>query len=179
MERRRRFYMDFGFMRALTSGYSCRNKSKDCVVVSYDSYTSYLLIVDEASWYIWVFLTHSKSPPLDIFFEFLCQHGHEDGGCIQMDQGGELAHSAAFQDMILQDFHYSIEPMGADSPSQNGAAEIYNDKFAVRTRTLLYGSGLPATFLVIGTPSFRLSPQPSCAPGHWRYPIQALPWAQT
>jgi hypothetical protein len=48
--------------------------------------------------------------------------------------------------MLLCTFHYTIEPTGADSPSQNGATEIYNDKFAVRTRTLLYGSGLPATF---------------------------------
>jgi hypothetical protein len=36
--------------------------------------------------------------------------------------------------------------MGADSPSQNGAVEIYNAKLAVRTRTLLFGSGLPAKF---------------------------------
>ncbi len=48
--------------------------------------------------------------------------------------------------MLLRDFHYTLEPTGADSPSQNGAVEIYNDKFAVQTRTLLYGSGLPAKF---------------------------------
>jgi hypothetical protein len=34
----------------------------------------------------------------------------------------------------------------ADSPSQNGGAEIYNGTLAVKVRTLLYGSGLPATF---------------------------------
>ena len=39
-----------------------------------------------------------------------------------------------------------MEPTGADSPSQNGAVEIYNDKLAVRTRTLLYGAGLPAKY---------------------------------
>ena len=48
--------------------------------------------------------------------------------------------------MLLRTFHYTIEPPGEDSPSQNGAAKIYNNKFAVRTRTLLYGSGLPTTF---------------------------------
>jgi hypothetical protein len=31
-------------------------------------------------------------------------------------------------------------------PSQNGAAEIYNNKFAIKTRTLLYGSNLPAKY---------------------------------
>jgi len=48
--------------------------------------------------------------------------------------------------MLLRDHHYTLETTGADSPSQNGAVEIYNDKFAVHTRTLLNGSGLPAKF---------------------------------
>ena len=138
--------MDFGFMRASTSDYSRRDRAKDRVVFSYDGFSSYLLIVDEASRYVWVFLTASKSPPIDIVEEFLTQHGHEDGGCIRTDQGGELARSLAFQDMLLRDFHYTLEPTGADSPSQNGAVEIYNDKFTIRTRTLLYGSSLPAKF---------------------------------
>ncbi len=133
-------------MRASASDYSRRDKAKDRVVFSYDGYYSYLLIVDKASRYIWVFLTASKSPPLNIVKEFLTQHGHEDGGCVRTDQGGKLARSSAFQDMLLQDFHYTLEPTGADSPSQNGAVEIYNNKFGVRTRTLLYGSGLPAKF---------------------------------
>jgi hypothetical protein len=145
-ERQRHFYMDFGFMRASTLDYSCRDKAKDWVVFSYDGFSSYLLIVDKASCYVWVFLTDSKSPPIDIVKEFLNQHGYKDGGCVWTDQGGELAWSSAFQDIFLRDFHYTLEPTGTDSPSQNGAAEIYNDKFAVRTRTLLYGSSLPAKF---------------------------------
>jgi hypothetical protein len=48
--------------------------------------------------------------------------------------------------MLLWDFHYTLEPTGVDSPSQIGAVEVYNDKFAIRTRTLLYGSGLPSKF---------------------------------
>jgi hypothetical protein len=55
--RKRCFYMDFGFMRASAANYSRQDKSKDHVVFSYDGYSSYLLIVDEASRYIWVFLT--------------------------------------------------------------------------------------------------------------------------
>ncbi len=39
-----------------------------------------------------------------------------------------------------------VEPTGADSPSQNGGAEIYNNNLAVKVQTLLYGSGLPAKF---------------------------------
>ncbi len=47
---------------------------------------------------------------------------------------------------MLQDFGYVVEPTGADSPSQNGGTEIYNNTLAVKVRTLLYGSGLPAEF---------------------------------
>ncbi len=39
-----------------------------------------------------------------------------------------------------------MEPTGADSPSQNGAVKVYNDKLAIRTRTLSYGAGLLAKF---------------------------------
>ncbi len=67
----RRFYMDFGFMHASTSDYSQPNKLHDRVVASWDGYSSYLLVVDEASRYIWVFLTTSKEPPLAIIDTFL------------------------------------------------------------------------------------------------------------
>ncbi len=39
-----------------------------------------------------------------------------------------------------------VEPTGANSPSQNGGVEIYNNTLAVKVCTLLYGSGLPAKF---------------------------------
>ena len=45
----RRFYMDFGFMWALSSDYTKPNKTLDRVVDSWDGYSLYLLIVDEAS----------------------------------------------------------------------------------------------------------------------------------
>jgi hypothetical protein len=118
-------------MRSSTSDYARPNKGTDRVVSSYNGYTSYLLIIDEASRYAWVFLTTSKDPPIDIICAFLLLHGHPDGGCIRTDQGGELASSIVFCDLLLQDFRYTLEPTGADSPSQNGAIEIHNDKFFV------------------------------------------------
>jgi hypothetical protein len=57
---------------------------------------AYLLIVDEALRYVWIFLTNSKSPPLDIIEEFLTLHGHAEGGCIRTNQGGKLAGSSKF-----------------------------------------------------------------------------------
>ncbi len=133
-------------MRASASDYSWPNKSKDRVVQSFDGYSSYLLIVDEASRFVWIFLTASKEPPLAIIRVFLTQHGHSDGGLVRTDQDGKLARCSALQDMLLWDFHYTFKPTGADSPSQNGAVEIYNNKFVVQTQTLLYSSGLPAKY---------------------------------
>jgi hypothetical protein len=46
---RRRFYMDFGFMRASSLDYKRPNKGTDRVIASWDGYSSYLLVVDEAS----------------------------------------------------------------------------------------------------------------------------------
>ena len=146
IECKRRFYMDFGFMRASTSNFSRPNKKDDRVVLSYDGFSSYLLIVDEASRFVWVFLTNTKEPPLDILDTFLSRFGHERGGSIRTDQGGELARSFALSDLVLRSHKYVLEPTGADSPSQNGSVEVYNNKLAVRARTLLYGSGLPAKY---------------------------------
>lgn len=132
-------------MRASTSDFSRPNTATDRVISSWDGYSAYLLVVDEAS-RIWVFLTKSKEPPIDIVDTFLDRFGLEKGGSIRSDQGGELARSHGFSDMLLRKHRYVIEPTGADSPSQNGAVEIYNAKLAVRTRTLLFGSGLPGKY---------------------------------
>jgi hypothetical protein len=67
-------------------------------------------------------------------------------GLVWTDQGGELARCGNFWTMMLEEFNYVVEPSGADSPSQNGGAEIYNNTLAVKVRTLLYESGLPAKF---------------------------------
>jgi hypothetical protein len=141
-----RFYMDFGFMRAATSDFSRPNKKTNRVVNSYDGFSLYLLIVDEATQYIWVFLTKLKAPPLDILVSFFARFGHEHGGSVRTDQGGELARLFALSDLLLRKHRYVLEPTGADSPSQNGVVEIYNDKLAVCTRTLLYGAGLPTKY---------------------------------
>ncbi len=120
-------------MRASTSDYAQPNKFTDKVVSSYDGYTLYLLVIDEASRMAWVFLTKSKDPPIDIVRAFLTLHGHSDGGCVRTDQGGELASTGAFWDFLMREFSYSLELTGADSPAQNEAVEIYNDKLGIRT----------------------------------------------
>ena len=116
------------------------------MVLSYNGFSLYLLIVDEASRFVWVFLTSTKEPRSDIVDAFLSRFGHAHGGSIRTDQGDELARSLALSDLVLRTHNYVLEPTGADSPSQNGSVEIYNDKLAIRARTLLYGSGLLAKY---------------------------------
>ncbi len=108
--------------------------------------TSLLLMKRHVLHVAWVFMTSTKEPPLDIVDTFLSRFGHDLGGSIRMDQGGELARSLALLDLVLRKHNYVLEPTGADSPSQNGSVEIYNDKLAIRARTLLYGSGLPEKY---------------------------------
>jgi hypothetical protein len=138
--------MDFGFMRASTSNFLKPNKKDDRVVLSYDGFLSYLLIINEASRFVWVFLMSTKELPLDIVDAFLSRFGHAHGRSIRTDQGGELARSLALSDLVLRTHTYVLEPTGANSPSQNGSVKIYNNKLTVHARTLLYGSGLPAKY---------------------------------
>jgi hypothetical protein len=146
--KQQRFYMDFGFLRASNIDYSRPDHSKDQVIESFDGYNSYLLIVDEHTKFIWVFLFTSKEPPLEMVHLHLDIFGSSFGGSIRCDQGGELARSHDFITQMVKR-HYTVEPTGADDPAQNKAAEKWNDILAVTVRVLLYGSGLPATFWLV------------------------------
>ncbi len=132
-------------MHSSTDDYKRPNKATNRIVTSYDGHSSHLLIVDGASRRVWAFLTKSKEPPLDILRSFMTKFG-VGNGVVRTDQGGELACSKSFRDMMLREFGYVVEPTGADSPSQNGGTKIYNNTLAVKVRTLLYGSGLSAKF---------------------------------
>ena len=142
----KRFYMDFGFMRASTTDFNRPDETTDRVVESYDKFTSYLLIVDEHSRYTWVLLMKSKEPPIEDVTAFLETFGLESGGLIRCDQGGELANSHEFMREMMRRHRYVVEPTGADSPSQNGGAERMNDTLAVSVRALLYGAALKPKF---------------------------------
>jgi hypothetical protein len=140
--------MDFGFMRSSTSDFSCPNLATDRVGVvrSLDVFNSYLLIVDELSRYCWFFLYLSKEPTIDEVSAFLDIFGRNIGGIIRCNQGGELAKLNAFVSIMLKIFNYVIEPTGADSPSQNGGFERFNQTLGTMTRCLLYGASLPARY---------------------------------
>ncbi len=139
------FFMDFGFLRASLEDYKRPNKAHDRIVLSYNGFCAYLLILDSASRQVWAFLTASKEPPLAILRAFMRKFCLSDG-IIRTDQGGELARSDEFHTAMLDKFGYVVKPMGASSPLQNGGVEIYNNTLAVKVRALLYGSSLPAKF---------------------------------
>ena len=134
--------MDFAFMRSSTEDYRRPNKDTDHVVTSYDGYSSHLVIVDGASRRVWVFLTKTKDPPIEILRAFMTRFASHTG-LVRTDQGGELARSGAVRTMMLTEFRYVVEPTGANSPSQNGGAEIYNNTLTVKVRTLLMVQGFP------------------------------------
>ncbi len=113
------------------------------MVGCFEGYSAHLIIVDEASRYVWVFLRKSKEPPINLVLAFFAIHGSPDGGVIRTDQGGELARSAKFCMEMFTSKWYVVEATGADSPAQNGGAKKLNHTLAVTTHSFLYDVGLP------------------------------------
>ena len=138
--------MDFGFICSSTSDFLRPDPKLDQVVESHDEFSSYLLVIDKATRYDWVFLCESKEPLIEYMIEFLLTHRLKEGGVIWCDQGGELAHLTEFCSIMLKKYYHKVKRTGADSPSRNGGAEQMNDTLVVMVRTLLYGAELEAHY---------------------------------
>ncbi len=67
-----RFHMDIGFVRG--TKYSTKDED-GTTVTNLDGYNSYILIIDRATRYIWVFPAHHKTPRIDLIKTFLNTHG--------------------------------------------------------------------------------------------------------
>ena len=124
---------------------SVNNQGK--IVTSRDGFNSYLIIVDAHTRYSWIFLSGSKHPPLKTVTQFLQRFGLKDGTTrqIRCDQGGELAKSSKFRE-VIQNEGYSIEPTGSDNSSQNGVAERPNRTYGDMMRSMLINAGLSPKF---------------------------------
>ncbi len=133
-------------MRSLRSNYRSPQLGLDHVVECFERYSVYLIILDKASRYVWVFLQKLKKPLIDLALAFLAIHGSPDGRMICTDQGGGLACSANLGTEMFTSKRYVVESTGAESPAQNGGAEKWNHTLAVTTHSLLYGAGLPAQY---------------------------------
>lgn len=71
----RRFNMDFGFVRVKSV-----TKGEDGPLITFrDRYNYYLLIDDEYSPYLWIFLFANKKNPVVTVAEFLSNHGAKHG----------------------------------------------------------------------------------------------------
>ncbi len=95
------FYIDYGFVWVSSSNYSRPDKKTDRMVLSYDEFSSYLLIANKATCYIWCFLTKSKVPPTNLLDAFFSHFRHKLGSSICTNQGGKLAHSSDRSDLLL------------------------------------------------------------------------------
>ena len=80
--------MDFGFVRG--SSYTIKQEDGP-TITSKEGYNSYLLIIDRATRYMWVFLTSSKEPPTEIARKVLQKFKSPDTHrIVRTDQGREL-----------------------------------------------------------------------------------------
>ena len=80
------FHMDFGFVQG--SEYRVKQEHSP-TTTSIDGFNSYLIIMDRVTQYIWVFLTTSKSPPINlaqrVLSKFKSVNKHRT---VRTDQGG-------------------------------------------------------------------------------------------
>jgi len=135
-----RFHMDFGFVRGTQYG---ERDSDGSLVTSLDRYNSYLLVIDRATRYTWVFLSRNKAPPIDTIKQFLAIHGttQTTQKFIRTDEGGELWGSHKFQQAI-KDAGFIMEATAPDASFQNGLAERPNRTYGDMMRSLLHTANL-------------------------------------
>ena len=138
------FSMDYGFMRG--SDFQTTTSSGK-TLTSIDGYNSYLIIEDRATRYTWVYLTNTKTPPIDIVRTFLKQQGNNTSQLktIRTDEGGELWNSSQFKRMVYEE-GFILEPTAPGAPFQNGMVERQNQTLAQITRCLLHSSGLGSQY---------------------------------
>ena len=146
-----RFCMDFGFVRGkeILQPKASENFTENHhqpILTSKDGFNCYLLVVDEYSRYLWIFLFASKSPPVDTVTKFLNTHGLSSGPkWIRTDQGGELAKSTKFRKCI-NDAKYTLETTAPGFSFQNTIAERPHYTLADMMQTMLSDANLSSTY---------------------------------
>ena len=85
--------------------YSCPNIEEDRIVESFDGFSLYLLVVDEVSQHVWVFLCTSKDPPIAIVTTFLEFYSLKSSGFFCATKGGAHALKGIHQGCIQMPLH--------------------------------------------------------------------------
>ena len=137
-----RFCMDYGFVR----GNDITKPDDGPLITSKEGYNCYLLIADEYSRHLWIFLFANKKPPISAVTTFLNTHGTHTGlRRIRTDQGGELAKSSDFR-ACVQKAGYTLESTGAGASFQSAIVERPHRTLADMMRTMLSGSNLSSKY---------------------------------
>jgi hypothetical protein len=115
------------------------------VIESQEGYITYLLIVDGHTHKVWVYPIKMKEHPIETVDLFLQQFGLRDGTqrYIHTDQGGELAKSTAFCNIVAK-HGYAIKSTGPNVSSQNGRRDTA--LLPTMVWCMLYGASLSAEF---------------------------------
>lgn len=149
-----RYHMDFGFVRGPKYIASTRRnklqkrpQQKNPIITSREGFNSYLLITDAYTRVCWIFLLKSKEPPTETIRAFMEIYGRRDNTqrFIRTDQGGELARSTEFRQILLKS-GYLLEDTGSDTSSQNGRGERPHQTLSNMMRCLLYNAGLGSAY---------------------------------
>ena len=137
-----RYHMDYGFVR----GKKVIKSEDGPLVTSKEGFNCYLLIADEFSRHLWIFLFSNKEPPIATVTAFLSTHGLKSGlRRVRTDQGGELAGSTKFKKCIA-DAGYILETTGAGASFQNAIVERPHRTLADMMRTMLSGANLSSDY---------------------------------
>jgi hypothetical protein len=130
------FQIDTGFVRST----KYQHRAEDGhLVTSLDGFNGYVIVVDRATRYTWLFLTRTKIPPVELLRGFLRTHGTKQSVLkwVRTDKGGELWGSHAYQKMLMEE-GFIPEPTASDVSFQNGVAERPNCTLADMMRSLLH-----------------------------------------
>ena len=132
------FHCDFGFMRS--KSYQEKDSDRE-IQTSVDGKSAYLVIVDRATRYMWVYSSSTKQPPLEfcknILHKSKASVKHRTVCCNQ----GELATSKRFKEMLKEE-GFNLEVTGSNSSKQNGIAERPHQTLARMVQCILHSSNL-------------------------------------
>ena len=132
------FHFDFGFMH--TKHYQ-HEDAEGTTQTSIDGKNAYLLVIDRSTRYIWVYVTSSKQPPIElcksILHKFKSATKHRTVRCNQ----GELATSQLFNQLLV-DEGFTLEVTGAGNLKQNRMVERPHQTLARMVRCSLHAAGL-------------------------------------
>lgn len=136
------FHFDFGFMR--TKEFR-QEDAEGNLQTSIDGKNAYLLVVDRATRYMWIYVSKNKRPPIEfcrsILHKFKSTDRHRTVRCDQ----GELATSKEFHKLLVEQ-GFILETTGAGNSKQNGIVERPHRTLANMVRCGLLSANLGPEF---------------------------------